>query len=174
MTEIYIPTDYIPESERSKPVIFLAGYIQGARDWQKEAIEIIREKAPQIIIASPRREYLPENFDYNKQVDWETYHLRRAAENGSIMFWLAKEDIHDSSRAYAQTSRFELAEWKVHHERDGVKLVVGIEKGFSGEGFIRKRFSQDCPDVPILDTLSATCLTAIEYALTNKINQPLS
>jgi hypothetical protein len=150
------------------PVIFLAGPIQGTRDWQSESIKFVRMHAPELNLASPRREYLPKEFVYEKQVDWETYYLHRAAENGVIMFWLAKENEHDCSRAYAQTTRFELAEWKVRHEHDRIKIVVGIEDGFSGAKYIRRRLSQDCPDVKIYDTLKDTCLAAIEKAKEKK------
>ncbi len=159
---LYLPPYYIPETTRNTPVIFLAGPIQGTGDWQSEAREMIHTKRPDVIVASPRRAYLPGEFDYGKQVDWETYHLRRAAENGAILFWLAREEEHVPFRAYAQTSRFELAEWKMRHERDEVRIVIGIEKGFSGEKYIRRRFSQDCPEVSILETLPETCERAIE------------
>lgn len=118
--------------EVSGPVIFLAGPIQGAKDWQGEAIRIIHAIDPEITIASPRREYLDGEFVYEKQVDWETKYLRTAASDGVILFWLAKELEHDRKRAYAQTSRFELAEWKIRHECGGAKLVIGIEDGFTG------------------------------------------
>lgn len=94
-------------------------------------------------------------------MDWETFHLRRAAVNGVIMFWLARELDHHPDRAYAQTSRFELAEWKLRHERDKVELVVGIEEGFSGARYIRRRISQDCPEVSLDMTLEETCQKAL-------------
>lgn len=143
--------------ELSGPVVFLAGPIQGTPDWQAKAIERLGELAPSVHVASPRREYLPGEFIYEAQVDWETHHLRRAAEDGVVMFWLAKEIEHDSARAYAQTTRAELFEWKVRHQRDETLLVVGIEEGYSGAKYIRHRFTQDCPEVPILDSLDETC-----------------
>ena len=158
---VYTPIEYI-EAEITRPVIFLAGPIQGAPDWQTQASKIIKAKRRNLIIASPRKEYLPGDFDYGEQVDWETFHLRRAGQNGAVMFWLPKESHKLNGRAYAQTSRIELGEWKVRHERDGAKLVVGIEPGFSGERYIRRRFSQDCPEVPILNNLEETCLTTID------------
>ncbi len=158
---VYLPGDYVPEAANQTPVIFLAGPIQGARDWQAEASTIIHVSRPEVIIASPRRDYLPGEFDYGMQVDWETHHLRRAAQNGVILFWLAREEEHVPARAYAQTSRFELGEWKLRHERDGVKIVIGIEQGFSGEKYIRRRCAQDCPEVPILATLLETCEKAL-------------
>ncbi len=158
---LYVPPQYIPETVSSPPVIFLAGPIQGTADWQSAAAALIHARRPDVVVASPRRDYPPDTFDYGQQVDWETYHLRRAAEHGVILFWLARETEHIPSRAYAQTSRFELGEWKIRHERDGVKIVLGIEEGFSGAKYIRRRFAQDCPEVPILATLSETCARAV-------------
>jgi hypothetical protein len=137
--------------------VFLAGPIQGAADWQADAISYLTASAPTLNIASPRRWYLPGTFDYGAQVDWETHHLRRAAENGVILFWLAAEREHDCNRSYAQTTRFELAEWKIRHERDGVLIVVGIEEGFSGAPYIRRRLAQDCPAVPVVTSLEEAC-----------------
>jgi hypothetical protein len=139
------------------PLVFLAGPVQGSADWQHDAISYLTAPALDLNIASPRRSYLPGTFDYGAQVDWETHHLRRAAEKGVILFWLAAEREHDCNRSYAQTTRFELAEWKVRHQRDGARLVVGIEDGFSGARYIRRRFTQDCPAVPIVTSLEDAC-----------------
>jgi hypothetical protein len=143
------------------PVVFLAGPIQGAPDWQGEAIGLLRRSAPALHLACPRRDYAPGEFAFAAQVDWETHYLRRAAQEGAILFWLAREAAHDCGRAYAQTSRFELAEWKVRHERDGVKLVVGLEEGFSGARYIWRRFGHDCPRMPLVSSLEAACAAVV-------------
>jgi hypothetical protein len=83
------------------------------------------------------------NFDFTRQVDWETHYLRRAATSGAILFGLAKEARHRCERAYAQTSCFELGEWKARHERGEASLVIGIESGFDGASYIRRRLRQD-------------------------------
>lgn len=154
-----------PESKTlDGPIIFLAGPVQGAPDWQSEAIKIIHTIDPTIYIANPRREYLDNEFVYEKQVDWETEYLNKSAKNGAILFWLAKESTHDCGRSYAQTSRFELAEWKARYEREKFNLIIGIEDGFSGARYIKRRVGQDCPDVPILDTLLETCKEAVKRA----------
>jgi hypothetical protein len=72
------------------------------------------------------------------------------------LFWLANEAEHDCGRSYAQTTRFELAEWKVRHERDGTRLVIGIDSRFAGAKYIRRRFAQDCPGVSVCSTLEET------------------
>jgi len=152
------------------PLIFLAGPIMGAYNWQKEAIAIIQKNAPEINIASPRRDLakdcMPDgDFSeeiYNEQVDWETHYLQRAGKDGMVLFWLAKEFKHACERAYAQTTRAELFEWKVYHQVYGAKLAVGIEEGFTGARYIKRRFSQDCPDIPVCNSLEETCMKAIE------------
>jgi hypothetical protein len=142
-------------------LVFLAGPIQGAPDWQDRAIHFFHDLAPDFHLACPRGLSMPAKFDYAAQVDWETHHLRLAAQQGAILFWLAREVYHRCDRAYAQTTRFELAEWKVRHERDGVRLVVGIDEGFSGARYIRHRLGQDCPGIPMVESLEAACRAAV-------------
>lgn len=169
---LYIP----PEVAPTGPLIFLAGPIQGTGDWQSKAVEIIHGQNPEITIANPRRPRFDINDprEYDNQVDWETLHLKQAVnENGVIMFWLARETEHDHKRAYAQTTRAELFEKKMEHQYNGARLVIGIQRiwspekkawtdAFSGSKYIRRRFEQDCPDVPILDTLKEACIVAVK------------
>ena len=70
------------------------------------------------------------------------------------------KEEHRCERAHAQTTRFELAEWKERHRTDGARLVVGLEHGFSGARSIRRRFRQDAPGVPLCDSLAETCRAA--------------
>ena len=158
MGRVCLPPDI---TELKGGVIFLAGPIQGAADWQHEAVKILRSLDPNFHIANPRRKYLDGEFVYRQQVDWETYYLNRAAKNGVILFWLAKEYEHLPSRAYAQTSRLEFGEWKAKHEWGLAKLAVGIEEGFSGRRYIGHRMAQDCPDIPVNGSLEETCAEAV-------------
>jgi hypothetical protein len=137
--EVYTPTSY-PELENKQPVIFLAGPIQDAPDWQSRAIDILHSMNPDIVIASPRLTYKPGEFDYEKQVNWETYHLNRAAANGAILFWLAKEAEITSGRDYAQTTRAEPFKWKKRDINGKAKLALVIELGLSGERYLHLRF----------------------------------
>jgi hypothetical protein len=162
-SHIIRPPEY--EDKIQGPFLFLAGPIQGTYDWQEEAIKYINQLAPFITIASPRRlEETQDRYSDEKkkeQVDWETYHLRKASEQGGVIFWLANEQTHLCRRTYAQTSRFELAEWKIRHERDGINLILGIDSNFSSGKYIRRRFSQDCPNIQICSSLEETCQEAI-------------
>lgn len=151
------------------PIVFLAGPIQGAPDWQSEAYRWIQFFYPGIVVASPRRPdpRIKGEFSdqvYNEQVDWETYYLRRAAHCGAVLFWLAKEERHVCTRAYAQTTRFELGEWKERASRDGAHLVVGIDDGFTNVRYIARRLAQDCPKVPIVRSLEEACRRAVSLA----------
>lgn len=151
------------------PVIFLAGPIQGAADWQSRAIQLIQNKNPELNIASPRRAvFFGKSFteaDWNEQVDWEHYYLQRASENGVILFWLAKEAEHRCDRAYAQITRFELGEAVVLQKLAKIKVVVGVEEDFTGGRYVRKTLRKKYPDIPLCDTLEATCETAVQLAI---------
>ncbi|OGY99519.1 MAG: hypothetical protein A2945_01525 [Candidatus Liptonbacteria bacterium RIFCSPLOWO2_01_FULL_52_25] len=151
--------------EITGPLIFLAGPIQGAPQWHHDAIAIIRRLDRRVSIASPYRHKEPEGeFTekmFNEQVDWETEYLNCAAQNGVILFWLAKEAKHSCKRAYAQTSRFELGEWKERTVRLSGTLIVGIEEGFTGARYILRRFMQDRPHVVIVNNLDELCHRAV-------------
>lgn len=149
-----------------RPVIFLAGPIQVAPDWQSWAARWFQEQGDlsgngDLAVASPRRLVRPDAFEFAAQVDWESHYLRLAAERGVILFWLACEVTATPGRSYAQTTRFELAEWKTRHQQSGVPVVVGIEPGFNGERYIRYRLAQECPTIPVLATLEETCRAAL-------------
>ncbi len=148
--------------EVSGPVIFLAGPIQGAPNWQANAVDYMKSRSSDIHIASPRGDYSAIKFNYDAQIDWETKYLNRASQEGVLLFWLAKEDKHDCNRAYAQTTRYELAEWITKHQYNkNIRLSVGIEPGFTGERYIRKRIGQDCPQINIHSSLEETCDNAL-------------
>ena len=144
----------------SGPVIFLAGPIQGAPDWQSKAVSIIHSLDKDVVVASPRKDYPEGSFVYERQVDWETHFLNLAGKSGVVAFWLAVQAIETPSRSYAQTTRFELAEWKMKHQFEGAKITIGIEEGFGNARYIRRRFGQDCPEVKIADTLEEMCRNA--------------
>jgi hypothetical protein len=153
------------------PSIFLAGPIQGAARWQDDAIKLIREADTDVHITSPRRPVFEDTgFEYESQVDWETEYLDRAAKTGAILFWMADEHEHFCTRAYAQTTRYEYAEWLTNYlwqRRLGltmrVKLAIGIDAHYSGQRYIRHRLKKDAPELltEIRLSLRETCLHAV-------------
>lgn len=153
-----------------RPVIFIAGPILGADDWQRKAIKHLQNSDKQFVIASPRRLIAYEDqtqfgefteADFNAQITWEHKHLEYAAKDGVTLFWLAKERYVIKGRTYARTSHFELGEAMVRHQLQGIKLVVGIEQGFSGEHYIRETLAGKTPKVQLCDSLDETCDAAL-------------
>ncbi len=144
----------LPWQER---LIFLAGPIQGAPDWQEQAINLLNTNYH---VANPRHTYPEGTFDYDKQVEWEWLQLERAAEHGGIIFWFAAQDYnleYEEGRPYAQTSRIEFGEvfgWKKYHS---VNVAVGIEPGYEGgnERYFRKKAKHF--GIPVRDSLARIC-----------------
>lgn len=157
---IVSPPDYTTRCEG--PVIFLAGPIQGAPDWQSKAIARINNRAN---VANPRRQFCPDS-SFEEQVEWESHWLRRAGKNGVILFWLANQTTEHPERVYAQTSRFELGEWLVRKQLGGEyasKIVVGIDSNFQGAKYIQYRITKNYSNVDIFTTLEATVESAVSH-----------
>lgn len=146
------------------PLVFLAGPIDGAPNWQAEALGRLAELAPELAVANPRREFAPGEELASEQIDWETGYLRRAGEQGAILFWMAAEIKRVPWRAYAQIARAQLFEAKARHELAGVHLVLGIEENFAGGSYIRRRFETESVGVPIFRTLAECCEAVVHVA----------
>lgn len=159
MAEVLVPPTDRPIDG---PLVFLAGPIQGAPNWQAEAAALL-SRQPGLTIASPRRpEFLKLSpAEYAAQVDWEHRHLERAGVQGVTLFWLAREAAHRCDRAYAQTTRFELGEAVTRHRWQGIKVVVGIEAGFSNARYLRQTIASKAPAIPLCDYLPQTCDAAL-------------
>jgi len=130
-------------------IIFLAGPIQGAPEWQEDFIKTLEKEfkdsklSKNVVIANPKRleDFNKEDFSYDEQVNWESYYLDKASKQGIIVFWLPVEKEKVKGRSYAQTSRFEIGEWfaKGQDIKD-FKIVIGHEKDFEGVRYIGKKF----------------------------------
>jgi hypothetical protein len=138
----------------------LAGSIQGTRDWQAEAIQILGELSPDIDIANPRATKFRGALD--AQLQFERAFTARAARNGVLLFMLTAEISHRCNRTYAAQMRFELGEWVVKATLGLARVVVGIEKGFTGGPYLQRRFLLDYPSVPVCRALRQTCAAAVE------------
>ncbi len=153
-------------------LIFLAGPIQGAPDWHSEAIGFLSVN-PHVSIASPRRAHQARgdfnDGDYSEQILWEWEHMTRAGQNGVILFWLASPGVEVPGRAYAQTTRFELGETITRHIFTGIRVVVGIEDGFSNRRYITKSLKEKTPNIPLCSSLKETCEAAL--LMCNEINK---
>ncbi len=136
--ELITPTS--PQKDYSdKKIVFLAGPIKGAPDWQSKAVKDLSDL--DIYVANPRRENVM-NFNLDLQIDWESTFLALA---DVIMFWIPLKDSDIAGRDYAQTSRFELAEWmaKTHYNHTRKQVIVGIDDAFFGKSYIVKRLETE-------------------------------
>jgi len=133
-------TPVSPDKDYSdKKIVFLAGPIMGAPDWQSQAIKDLADL--DVYVANPRRENVV-NFNLDLQVDWESKFLALA---DVIMFWIPPKASDVVGRDYAQTTRFELSEWaaKTNYNRHHKKIVIGIDDAFYGKSYIVKRLNAE-------------------------------
>lgn len=126
--------------------VFMAGPAQGCENWQEEFIEKIQKELKDIktnkniVLCSPRRLEKPKDFVYEKQIEWESYYLNKAAIQGFIIFWFANETEKIPGRSFARTSRFEIGEWFAKGQTiPGFKMIVGREDDFEGFEYIESR-----------------------------------
>ena len=147
--ELITPTSQ-KKDYSDKKIVFLAGPIKGAPDWQAQAIKDLADL--DIYVANPRRENV-QNFNLDLQVDWESKFLALA---DVIMFWIPPKDTDVAGRDYAQTTRFELSEWaaKTRYNREYKKIVVGIDNAFFGKSYIVKRLAAE--NMAVYDNYAAT------------------
>ena len=146
------------------PLVYLAGPVEGAPDWQQEALVRLADLDPSLNVANPRRTLAPGEELASEQIDWEMGYLRRAEQHGAVLFWMAAEGERVPWRPYAQIARAQLFEYKARHELAGARVVLGIEENFSGGAYIRRRFEQEAVGVPLFRTLEECCVAAAHLA----------
>jgi len=160
MTQFAVPpvyADYSKTENMGDRTIFLAGPIQGADDWQAQACKNLNFPSLDLVVANPRRSDKTWEFQFDIQVDWEVFHLDKAAEKGSVLFYLSKEAQHNCDRAYAQTTRLELGWMMAMHKAGFCKnLIICYETGFTGLRYIKRRLATDraFADVILTDCLA--------------------
>lgn len=172
---VIIPKTYI---EVERPLIFLAGPIRGAPNWQDEAIELLLRKNPNIFIASPRRgireniaPYIAQGKEdyFPRQRAWERHYLDitgyNPKTNGCIMFWLPEETKHKCEKSYGAMTRLELGETITRYKFDKrTRFCIGGDGKFSEISTIKYDLGLDAPDKIILDNLEETCIEALRIA----------
>lgn len=130
--------------DESLPVVFIAGPIQGAPDYQTPLAHRLIDAHPNLFVASPRRLEVDEKFNYDEQVFWEQANLGRAAFHGVSAFWLAAQDhslTYEPNRAYAQTTRFEFGQVIGRKtENPSIKIQIGIDPEYGASGGGSERY----------------------------------
>jgi len=159
---ITAPTNLDAVNKLEGPLVYLNGPIQGVDNWQAEAIAILGDLAPDLHVASARGR----NFTGGPELHmmWEQAFAERAARDGVVLFWLARETRHRCDRTFAAQQRFELGEWAAKASAGLARLVVGIERGFTGGPYLHRRLTLSYPQVPVCRTLRQACAVAAERA----------
>lgn len=137
MSEFIIPPNQITESEN--PVVFLAGPVQGARNWQaRVGADLLSQSLTDITVVSPRGNpplYAPTSYWMSEglQTPWEKHHLKLARDQGVLAVWMAEQIYETPGRVYAQTSRIEfgrIAGWLDYNP--AISFVFGVDPKYKG------------------------------------------
>lgn len=172
MNSLILPNTYIENIDT--PLIYLAGPIRSAPDWQGEAIELLFSKKRDLTIASPRMgiekslspylEWGGENH-FSSQREWEWYYMDLASKKGSILFWLPGEEKHHCDKAYAAVTRLELGQWMTRYKFDNsLNMCFGGENVFPEIYITKYDLELHAPDKKVYKTLKETCDEALRLA----------
>jgi hypothetical protein len=161
-----------------KPIVFFAGQIKGALDWQAEAtqsFESIVTPEKNLHVVNPRWTNIApaDKLEPHAQRTWEKRHYRTAATagrsgvRGVVMFYIAAENPlaevpNPPGRAYGQGTRSEFSEiigGKFFGAFD-IELVLGIDPAHSGHGLKEYRHSAEEFGLHIHESLGATVAAA--------------
>jgi len=160
---IILPKVYVPCID--SPLIFLAGPIRDAPDWQEKAIDYLLEKDKEIIIANPRwnaSSYVKrnavqgDNDHFLRQREWELHYLNIASQKGAVLFWL--------ENAPGYMTRLELGQTMAQYRYSHARFCVGGDNNFSDIKTIEYDLSKFAPGKIIHSTLEETCQEAIKLA----------
>jgi hypothetical protein len=146
------------------PLIYFAGPIRGADDWQQEAFLALGQRLKKFTAVIPcrwkddhplRQYFLEGRLDPGHQLDWEYWWMQEAARwstirMGCLFFWLPRES-ETSPRpggCFARDTRCELGVWIVEKRiNPTIQLVVGgqpevseAEPGFDGFDVLERNF----------------------------------
>lgn len=148
---ILLKPDMPPADLKDKKLVFLAGPIMGAENWQARAAADLADL--DVYVADPRREK-SENFDYDSQ--GRLGKLLSVPAPDVVMFWL-RWRRRKSKAALCPDYPFRLGEWLGRtdfNRRPGKTVVLGIEEGFAGKSYLCKR----CEGTPctVFDTYEQT------------------
>ncbi len=154
----------------NQPVIFLAGPLNSAPQWQRQASCMIFNRMKKVTVCSPRMISHEEqgcDYTFTRQRAWERYYMDRAAEYGTILFWMPEVDPqHDyKGLTYGATTRFELGEWMTRASLDkSINVEIGAQEGFNTIHTIAYDMQRLLPEKVLHTSLSSLVDAAIEHA----------
>ncbi|WP_051809285.1 nucleoside 2-deoxyribosyltransferase domain-containing protein [Actinoplanes subtropicus] len=134
----------------ARPGIFLAGGISGVGDWQRRAIEHLRDAWPTVY--NPRREIFPMSDDGEgaRQIRWEFEQLAAA---DAILFWFSFETTQP-------IVLYELGRWAASAK----PLAVGADPGYERRFDVVQQLALARPGLTVHADLASTCAAANKLA----------
>jgi hypothetical protein len=168
----------IPDGER---LIYLAGPIEGAVDWQAEAVKVIDGDIPRdrrVHIANPRWTNIPRSrrLGPDEQLTWNKRYYRRAAwlgahGAGAVVVWVVPEseprpEPYPRGYAYAEETRATFAELLGMQQTSNgpINIALGIHPMYEGDLRGYQHAAQEL-DITIHDSLVNVCRAATALIL---------
>ena len=152
----------------SNKVIFLAGPIRDAPQWQVEAFKLLQKYNFDGYVAAPVRSleinlpFMVSNELFPRQLKWEQYYLKRASIKGCILFWLPLRKTFKFKKAYARDTFGELGEWRGRSMCSNCNIVIGGEDEFDGFDMIKRNYQAHSPSMKFYNSLEDTIKAAIK------------
>lgn len=154
---MYIEAPEYKPLTNDKKSVFLAGSISNASDWQKTALDALKD---QYHVINPRRENYSSLVPYAEleQITWEHHYLNRA---DIILFYFSWETV-------APITLFEYgATLERLNSRYAQKVVVAIHPDYSRKNDVRIQTQLRHPD--LLPYIYNSLDAALDYLARNKL-----
>lgn len=154
MSELITPPHEFQDPDL--PVVFLAGPIQGAPNWQHDIATQLLRSGFDMNIASPRRrDEDMESFTIERQVSWELDHIDAALRLGVLAINFAPQDHslpYPAGRSYAQTTRWEAGAAILGQEfyNGRAQIVMRIDPHYRGGNEAYARIAAKRNGVPVV------------------------
>lgn len=142
------------------PSIYLAG-LNGQNsqnsNWQEDAMRFLLKKDKHFFIMSQQSGFGTEdNFNAEQERFWVRDHTNHAKNYGVMLFWLAKSTSVNSTDAYAKKAILEFENLMTEQSHHGDKIVMGAEKGFEHETYVRQSLKKVLPKLFIHNEINET------------------
>ena len=170
MSRILIPALH---TDINGSLIFLAGPIEGAKNWRDSAIKYILSMDNQVTICTPQLPidadlqeltYKKSKKEFGRIRAWEIHYIDLALKQGSVLFWLPEETFHNCAKPFGGMTRVELGETMASYKYDSsLRFCIGGNPRFPEFNTIKYDLSHYAPR-EIFDTLEKTCIEALRLA----------
>jgi hypothetical protein len=144
------------ELDDNKINIFLAGGITNCPNWQKELIELLKNRIQDdnddLVLFNPRRENFPIHIpdESLRQIEWEHDYLESCDQ---IVYWFSRGSLNP-------IALYELGRWG---NSTDTKIYIGIDPQYErkSDAIIQTGLSR--PEVKIVDSLKSLAHQILEF-----------